>query len=82
MAELNHNTIAGALDGLAKKRFSARELAGAHILQMAKHRDLNAYVTDKALEGLFTVLAQEEERIRQDPVARTSALLQKVFAAQ
>lgn len=44
--------------------------------------DLNAYVTDKALEGLFTMLAQEEERIRQDPVARTTALLQKVFAAQ
>ncbi|MBK7946446.1 MAG: DUF4197 domain-containing protein [Flavobacteriales bacterium] len=44
--------------------------------------DLDAYVTEKALSGLFTVLAQEEKRIRIDPVARTTAILQKVFAAQ
>jgi len=44
--------------------------------------DLDAYVTDKALSGLFTVLAQEEKRIRVDPVARTTELLRKVFAAQ
>ncbi|MEZ4755562.1 MAG: DUF4197 domain-containing protein [Flavobacteriales bacterium] len=44
--------------------------------------DLNAYVTDRAIDGLFTLLAQEERTIRQDPVARTTALLQKVFAAQ
>lgn len=48
----------------------------------AVNPDLDAYVTEKALAGLFTVLAQEEKRIRQDPVARTTALLQKVFAAQ
>lgn len=48
----------------------------------AVNPDLDAYVTEKALGGLFTVLAQEEKRIRQDPVARTTALLQKVFAAQ
>lgn len=47
----------------------------------AVNPDLNAYVTDKALDGLFAVLAQEEKRIRQDPVARTTALLQKVFGA-
>jgi hypothetical protein len=44
--------------------------------------DLNTYVTDRAIDGLFTLLAQEEKTIRRDPVARTSALLQKVFAAQ
>lgn len=48
----------------------------------AVNPDLNAYVTDKALDGLFLVLAQEEKRIRQDPVARTTVLLQKVFAAR
>lgn len=48
----------------------------------AVNPDLDAYVTDKALLGLFTVLAQEEKRIRVDPVARTTQLLQKVFAAQ
>lgn len=44
--------------------------------------DLNAYVTDRAMDGLFTLLAQEENKIRKDPVARTTALLQKVFSAQ
>jgi hypothetical protein len=44
--------------------------------------DLDGYVTERALEGLFTLVAQEEERIRRDPMARTSDLLRKVFAAQ
>lgn len=44
--------------------------------------DLNAYVTERAMGGLFTLLAQEENKIRQDPAERTTALLQKVFAAQ
>lgn len=41
--------------------------------------DLDRYVTDQALDGLFTVLAEEEERIREDPAARTTALLRDVF---
>ena len=41
--------------------------------------DLESYVTEKALSGLFTVVAQEETRIREDPVARTSELLRRVF---
>jgi hypothetical protein len=41
--------------------------------------DLEEYVTGKTLDGLFTVLATEEERIRADPVARTTELLQRVF---
>ena len=41
--------------------------------------DLDAYVTERALDGLFTVLAEEEQRIREDPVARSTALLRDVF---
>lgn len=41
--------------------------------------DLDQYVTDEALDGLFEVVAQEEKRIRDDPVARSSELLKKVF---
>jgi hypothetical protein len=41
--------------------------------------DLNEYVTGKALDGLFVLLAEEERKIRQDPVARTTELLQEVF---
>lgn len=43
--------------------------------------DLDAYVTDKALGGLFLTLAEEEARIRQDPVARTTDLLKRVFGS-
>lgn len=41
--------------------------------------DLNEYVTDRALNGLFVILAEEEQRIRTDPVARTTQLLREVF---
>jgi hypothetical protein len=41
--------------------------------------DLDQYVTDRTISGLFTVLAEEEAKIRKDPVARTTDLLEKVF---
>jgi hypothetical protein len=41
--------------------------------------DLDGYVTQGALDGLFFMLAQEEKRIREDPAARVTDLLQKVF---
>ena len=44
--------------------------------------DLDGYVTDRALDGLFTVLAQEEKKIRDDPAARTTELLRKVFGGR
>ncbi|MBN2655218.1 MAG: DUF4197 domain-containing protein [Nitrospirae bacterium] len=41
--------------------------------------DLDNYVTNKSLDGLFYMIAQEEKKIRTDPVARTTDLLKKVF---
>ncbi len=41
--------------------------------------DLNTHVTDKALEALFSQIEIEENKIRKDPVARTSEILKKVF---
>ncbi|MGB0467348.1 MAG: DUF4197 domain-containing protein [Pontibacterium sp.] len=41
--------------------------------------NLEDHVTDKALAGLFTVLAEEEKKIRENPTARTTELLKKVF---
>jgi len=41
--------------------------------------DIDEYVTQKALDGLFLLIADEEKRIRRDPVARTSEILQKIF---
>jgi hypothetical protein len=43
--------------------------------------DLDAYVTSKAMDGLFKMVAAEELQIRQNPVARTTGMLQKVFGA-
>jgi len=42
--------------------------------------DLDQYTTDKGLGGLFFMLAQEERKIRQNPTARVTDLLKKVFA--
>jgi hypothetical protein len=42
--------------------------------------DLSAYVTEKSLTGIFHQVGLEEQKIRKDPVARTSDILKKVFA--
>lgn len=44
--------------------------------------DLDHYVTNKSLDGLFHMIAQEEKKIRTDPVARTTDLLKKVFGGK
>ncbi|GAB3224416.1 DUF4197 domain-containing protein [Hymenobacter seoulensis] len=41
--------------------------------------DLNQYATGKAIDGLFTLIAQEEANIRENPMARTTELLKRVF---
>ena len=41
--------------------------------------DLNEYATDMAIQGLFIMIAKEEKDIRQNPLARTSELLKRVF---
>ena len=41
--------------------------------------DLNAYITNKALDGLFYLIAEEEAKIRKDPMHRVTEILQKVF---
>jgi len=41
--------------------------------------DLDEYVTEKALDGLFYMVAEEERKIRKDPAARVTKLLRNVF---
>jgi hypothetical protein len=43
--------------------------------------DLDAYVTQKALDGLYFMVAEEEKKIRKDPVGTASSILKKVFGA-
>jgi hypothetical protein len=44
--------------------------------------DLTEYVTEKALAGIFHQVGLEEQKIRKDPMARTTDILKKVFAKQ
>jgi len=43
--------------------------------------DLNAYVTSMALDGLFTLIAEEELKIRENPAERTTAIMRRVFGS-
>jgi hypothetical protein len=42
--------------------------------------DLSAYVTEKSLAGIFHQVGLEEQKIRKDPMARTTDILKKVFS--
>jgi hypothetical protein len=44
--------------------------------------DLSGYVTQKALQGVFYYVSEEEKKIRKDPAARVSDLLKKVFGGK
>jgi hypothetical protein len=43
--------------------------------------DIDAYITTRTLDGLFLMIAEEEVKIRKNPVARSTELMQKVFGA-
>jgi hypothetical protein len=67
--------------GLAQK-YNAYAGRGVRIgLVRAEDADLDDYVTRKALDGLFFMVAEEEKKIRKDPAGTASTLLQKVFGA-
>jgi len=55
--------------------------AAAVGLVSAQDANLNDYVTSKALDGLFSRIADEEHAIRKDPLGQTSSLIRKVFGA-
>lgn len=46
-----------------------------------KDADLDGYVTQKAMDGLFLMIAEEEKKLRSNPVGAGSDLLKKVFGA-
>ena len=55
------------------QKISTLPFAGNYVV------DLDSYVTEKSINGLFIRLAEEEARIRNDPAARVTDLLKKVF---
>jgi len=60
------NSVAGSIVG---------QVAGLEKVNV----DLDQYLTERALDGLFLKLAEEEEKIRTDPIARVTELLRRVF---
>lgn len=60
------------------------ELAGRAApfgLVEAKDANVESYVTRKALDGLFFMIAEEERAIRRDPLGQSSSILRSVFGA-
>jgi hypothetical protein len=45
------------------------------------NENLDQYVTTKAIDGLFVLMASEENKIRTDPIARVTDILKKVFGS-
>jgi hypothetical protein len=66
--------------GAAYERYAGK--AARLGLMNPEDADLNGYVTRKALDSLFTAVADEERAIRKDPLGQTSSLLRKVFGAK
>ena len=60
-------------DGLSKKKMFSREKV---------NKDLTAYVTEKALAGLFYNIGLEEQKIRKDPAAQVTGILKTVFGGK
>jgi hypothetical protein len=67
--------------GLAQKYNQYAEQGVALGLVEADQANLDDYVTRKALDGLYFMVAEEEKKIRQDPVGTASSILKKVFGA-
>jgi hypothetical protein len=67
--------------GLAQK-YNEYAGRGADLgLVKKEHANLDDYVTQRALEGLYLMVAEEEKKIRRDPVGAGTNILRKVFGA-
>ncbi|HYX63165.1 MAG TPA: DUF4197 domain-containing protein [Burkholderiales bacterium] len=55
--------------------------AAAVGLMREQDTDLDEYVTQKALDGLFLMVAEEEKQVRADPLKSASSIVRKVFGA-
>lgn len=67
--------------GLAQK-YNEYAGKGAELGLVRKEQaNLDEYVTQKALDGLFLMVAEEEKKIRRDPVAAGTSIIRKVFGA-
>jgi hypothetical protein len=66
---------------LAEKYNEYAESAAAFGLVKKEDANLDDYVTQKALDGLFVMVGEEEKKIRKDPLGTASGIIRKVFGA-
>lgn len=73
--------IKASLDKVQITRYWKPLITKYNKLNLGKKQNpnLDAYVTEKAIDGLFKLIAQEEQKIRKDPVARVNDILKLVF---
>jgi hypothetical protein len=76
-----HPIVSRSTTAVGVTAYYKRMLKRVEPLGLVDTREFNLddYVTRKALDALFQLVAEEEGRIRKDPVARTTELLKKVF---
>ncbi|MEJ0008438.1 MAG: DUF4197 domain-containing protein [Steroidobacteraceae bacterium] len=73
--------VASAKLGFAAKYDPYAGKASKLGLLPAQDANLDDYVTGKALDGLFSRIAEQERAIRKDPMGQASSLIKKVFGA-
>jgi len=73
--------VTGSMDKVGVAQSYKKMTAGYSNIPFMKKEDidLDNYVTNKSLDGLFVMVGQEEQKIRTDPAARVTDLLKKVF---
>lgn len=81
LTQLFAEPIANSLDKVDATKYWSDVIGTYNQIPFIKkvEPDLTSYVTQKALDGLFVMVAQEEQRIRENPAARTTELLRRVF---
>ncbi|MBX9676979.1 MAG: DUF4197 domain-containing protein [Methylotenera sp.] len=66
---------------LAQQYNKFAEMGSKYGLVKKEDANLEQYVTQKTLDGVYLMMAQEEAAIRKDPVGQASSLIKKVFGA-
>jgi len=80
-AKKSWNTLSTAYNKAGTYANGAATLAGKKKPMPPVEVDLAGYATDKALDGLFHMIAKEEKKIRDNPLKYTSDVIRKVFGA-
>jgi hypothetical protein len=66
---------------LAQQYNKFAEMGSSYGLVKKEQANLEQYVTQKTLDGVYLMMAEEEKAIRKDPMGQASSLLKKVFGA-